>query len=88
MDAIGIIDENVETKARLIANFIFNECSQYFHSFYIQGDIENCKKNADRLKNSLKSTYISIQPLKEKLLKLYLKNQILSETNYMKSSGE
>ena len=79
MNAIGIIDEGVETKSRFIADIIYNKCSQYFHSLYIKMDIDSCTKNADDLINSLKSIYISVQPLKEKLLKIYLKNQMLRE---------
>lgn len=78
MKSICIEDENVELKSRLIADNIFDECREYFYPLYIKGDIETCSKSVDKIINNLKKIYISIQPLKEKLLKLDLKNQILS----------
>lgn len=79
MSTIGVSDENVDKKSKIIEESIFELCKEFFFYLYVEQDIEICEKKVKEFLQNIKEIYILVQPLKEKLLKIYLEEQILNE---------
>lgn len=74
LQSIGITDEKINEKASAISNRLAIMFNEYFSNLYFDQNIEWCKNKANEFIEQLKIIYYSLEPMKEKLLKLYYKS--------------
>ena len=58
MSTIGVNDENVDKKSKIIEESIFELCKEFFFYLYVEQDIEICEKKVKSFYKTLrKYTY-------------------------------